>query len=77
MTNIHAMGEQTFEAAYYASVVDDLRVANERLHETISDLRHKMTHGDKSTELIREYLRCLDDGNTIEPVTFQMHQHLS
>ena len=77
MTNIHAMGEQTFEAAYYASVVDDLRVANERLHKTISELRQKNAHGDKSTELIREYLRCLDDGNTIEPVTFQMHQHLA
>lgn len=71
------MGEETFEAAYYASVVDDLRVANERLHETISELRQKNAYGDKSTELIREYLRCLDDGNTIEPITFQMHQHLA
>ena len=77
MSNIHGMGEETFEAAYYASVVDDLRVANERLHETISELRQKNAHGDKSTELIREYLRCLDDGNTIEPITFQMHQHLA
>lgn len=70
------MGEQSFEAAYFASVVDDLRVANERLLEQVTELRHRVAHGDKSTELIREYLRCLDDGNTIEPVTMQMHQHI-
>ena len=76
MTNICDMGEQ-YEADYYASVVDDLRVANERLHETINDLRNKNAHGERSTELIREYLRCLEDGNTIEPITFQMHQHIA
>lgn len=70
------MGETSFEAAYFASVVDDLRVANERLHETISELRQKNAHGDKSTELIREYLRCLEDGNLIEPITMQMHHHI-
>lgn len=76
MTNIDGMGE-TFEAAYYASVVDELTVANELLRDNIEQLKQRASHGDKSTELIREYLRCLDDGNTIEPVTFQMHQHLS
>ena len=70
------MGETSFEAAYFASVVDDLRVANERLCEQITELRHRVAHGDRSTELIREYLRCLDDGNIIEPVTMQMHSHI-
>lgn len=76
MSNIYDMGE-TFEAAYYASVVDELTVANERLREHIEQLKQRNSHGEKSTELIREYLRCLDDGNTIEPVTFQMHQHIA
>ena len=70
------MGETSFEAAYFASVVDDLRVANERLTETITELRHRVAFGDKSTDLIREYLRCLEDGNILEPVTIQMHQHI-
>lgn len=70
------MGETSFEAAYFASVVDDLRVANERLSEQITELRHRVAHGDRSTELIREYLRCLEDGNLLEPVTVQMHHHI-
>ena len=69
------MGE-SFEAAYYATVVDELTVANERLRDNIDQLKQRLTHGERSTELIREYLRCLEDGNTIEPITMQMHQHL-
>lgn len=76
MTNIHDMGE-SYEAAYYATVVDELTVANERLRDNIEQLKKRLTHGERSTELIREYLRCLDDGNTIEPITMQMHHHLS
>lgn len=69
------MGE-SYEAAYYATVVDELTVANERLRDNIEQLKKRLTHGERSTELIREYLRCLDDGNTIEPITMQMHHHI-
>lgn len=76
MTNIHDMGE-SYEAAYYATVVDELTVANERLRDNIQELKKRLAYGERSTELIREYLRCLDDGNTIEPITMQMHHHIA
>jgi hypothetical protein len=67
---------ETYEAAYYASVVDDLRVANERLHETINDLRTRLTHADQAHTLIRQLLTHLDDGNPIEDVVMNMHRHI-
>lgn len=70
------MGE-TFEAAYYASVVDELTVANERLRDKIDELIKRCTHAQLSTTLIKEYLRCLEDGNSIEAITMQMHQHIN
>jgi hypothetical protein len=67
------MGE-SFEADYYAAVVDDLRVANERLNEAVTTVRTRAATGD---QLICELLKCLEDGNPIEDVVIRMHYHVA
>ncbi|NDH35313.1 MAG: hypothetical protein EBX67_07565 [Betaproteobacteria bacterium] len=67
------MGEN-YEADYYKSVTDDLRVANERLNETITTVRHRAATAD---QLICELLKCLEDGNPIEDVVIRMHHHVA
>jgi hypothetical protein len=67
------MGE-SFEADYYAAVVDDLRVANERLNETVATVRTRASNAD---QLICELLKCLEDGNPIEDVVIRMHHHVA
>ena len=67
------MGE-SYEADYYAAVVDDLRVANERLNETVATVRIRASNAD---QLICELLKCLEDGNPIEDVVIRMHQHVA
>jgi len=65
------MGEN-YEADYYKSVTDDLRVANERLNETITTVRHRAATAD---QLICELLQRLEDGRPIEDVVMRMHHH--
>jgi hypothetical protein len=67
------MGEN-YEADYYAAVVDDLRVANERLNEAVTTVRHRAATAD---QLICEFLKCLEDGRPIEDVVIRMHQHVA
>lgn len=70
------MGE-SYEADYYKSVTDDLRVSNERLNETVTELRHRCSVGDKAIELILQLLKALDDGTPIEDVTVKMHHFIN
>jgi len=70
------MGEQ-YEAEYYKSVTDDLRVSNERLNESVSELRHRCAVGDKAVELILLLLKALEDGQPIEDVTVKMHHFIN
>ncbi len=70
------MGE-SYEADYYKSVTDDLRVSNERLNETVAELRHRCAVGDKAIELILQLLKALDEGTPIEDVTAKMHHFIN
>jgi hypothetical protein len=70
------MGE-SYEADYYKSVTDDLRVSNERLNETVTELRHRCAVGDKAITLILVLLKSLDEGIPIEDVTMKMHQFIN
>jgi hypothetical protein len=70
------MGEQ-YEAEYYKSVTDDLRVSNERLNESVAELRHRCAVGDKAVELILLLLKALEDGQPIEDVTVKMHHFIN
>ena len=70
------MGEQ-YEAEYYKSVTDDLRVSNERLNESVAELRHRCALGDKAVELILSLLKALEDGQPIEDVTVKMHHFIN
>ena len=70
------MGE-SYEADYYKSVTDDLRVSNERLNETVAELRHRCAVGDKAITLILVLLKSLDEGIPIEDVTMKMHQFIN
>ena len=70
------MGE-SYEADYYKSVTDDLRVSNERLNETVTELRHRCAVGDKAIELILQLLQSLEDGTPIEDVTTKMHHFIN
>jgi hypothetical protein len=67
------MGE-SYEADYYAAVVDDLRVANERLNDAVATVRTRASNAD---QLICELLKCLEDGNPIEDVVIRMHHHVA
>ena len=67
------MGE-SYEADYYAAVVDDLRVANERLNDAVATVRTRASTAD---QLICELLKCLEDGNPIEDVVIRMHHHVA
>lgn len=66
------MGEY-YEADYYKSVTDDLRVANERLNDTIATVRTRVANAD---QLICELLQALEDGRPIEDVVIRMHHHI-
>lgn len=70
------MGE-SYEADYYKSVTDDMRVSNERLNETVTELRYRCTVGDKAVELIMLLLKSLEDGSPIEDVTARMHHFVN
>lgn len=70
------MGE-SYEADYYKSVTDDLRVSNERLNETVTELRHRCAVGDQAIELILQLLKTLEDGQPIEDVTAKMHHFIN
>lgn len=70
------MGE-SYEADYYKSVTDDLRVSNERLNEIATELRQRCLHGDKAVELIWQLLKALEDGTPIEDVTAKMHHFIN
>jgi hypothetical protein len=67
------MGE-SYEADYYAAVVDDLRVANERLNDAVATVRTRASNAD---QLICELLKALEDGNPIEDVVIRMHHHVA
>jgi hypothetical protein len=69
------MGE-SYEADYYKSVTDDLRVSNERLNETVTELRHRCATGDKAIALILQLLNCLEDGRPIEDKIAKMHHFI-
>ena len=73
MNYLEDMGE-SYEADYYKSVTDDLRVANEHLNQTVSELRTRLAHTDHAYTLIRELLTHLEDGNPIEDTIWKMHQ---
>jgi hypothetical protein len=68
---------QSYEADYYKSVTDDLRVSNERLNETVAELRHRCAVGDKAIELILLLIKALEDGTPIEDVTTKMHYFIN
>lgn len=70
------MAEQ-YEAEYYKSVTDDLRVSNERLNESVAELRHRCAVGDRAVELILLLLKALEDGTPLEDVTTKMHHFIN
>jgi hypothetical protein len=70
------MGE-SYEADYYKSVTDDLRVSNERLNEVVAELRQRISFSDRAVELIWQLLQALEDGTPIEDVTSKMHNFIN
>jgi hypothetical protein len=68
---------ESYEADYYKSVTDDLRVSNERLNETVAELRHRIVFGDRAVGLIWQLLQALEDGTPIEDVTTKMHHFIN
>jgi hypothetical protein len=70
------MGE-SYEADYYKSVTDDLRVSNERLNELVAELRQRISFSDRAVELIWQLLQALEDGTPIEDVTSKMHHFIN
>lgn len=68
---------ESYEAEYYKSVTDDLRVSNERLNESVAELSHRCAVGDRAVELILLLLKTLEDGTPLEDVTTKMHQFIN
>ena len=68
---------QSYEADYYKSVTDDLRVSNERLNEVVAELRQRISFSDRAVELIWQLLQALEDGTPIEDVTTKMHNFIN
>ena len=68
---------ESYEADYYKSVTDDLKVSNERLNESVAELRHRCAVGDKAVELILLLLKALEDGTPLEDVTTKMHHFIN
>ena len=68
---------EAYEADYYKSVTDDLKVSNERLNESVAELRHRCAVGDRAVELILLLLKTLEDGTPLEDVTTKMHQFIN
>jgi hypothetical protein len=68
---------ESYEADYYKSVTDDLRVSNERLNEVVAELRQRISFSDRAVELIWQLLQALEDGTPIEDVTSKMHNFIN
>ncbi len=54
------------ELNYYQSVVDDLRVSNERFHEELNTLREEAVILRRIIATCTLYLSSLDDDNTLD-----------
>jgi hypothetical protein len=54
------------ELSYYQSVVDDLRVANERFHEELNTLKEEMVILRRITATATFYITSLDEDNNLD-----------
>jgi hypothetical protein len=54
------------ELSYYQSVVDDLRVANERFHEELNTLKEEVVILRRITATATFYITSLDEDNNLD-----------
>lgn len=54
------------ETAYYQSVVDDLRISNERIHEELDAIRREVAILRRIIATATLYISSLNDENTLD-----------
>ena len=54
------------ELSYYQSVVDDLRVANERFHEELNTMKEEVVILRRITATATFYITSLDENNNLD-----------
>ena len=54
------------ELSYYQSVVDDLRVSNERFHEELNTLKEEVVILRRITATATFYITSLDEDNNLD-----------
>jgi hypothetical protein len=54
------------ELSYYQSVVDDLRVANERFHEELNTMKEEVVILRRITATATFYITSLDEDNNLD-----------
>jgi len=54
------------ELSYYQSVVDDLRVSNERFHEELNTVKEELVILRRIVATAMLYITSLDEGNNLD-----------